>query len=300
MSVGEMFTQEFWDNRYGGSERVWSGNPNPQLLAYGSGLTPGAALDVGCGEGADAIWLAARGWKVTGVDISPVGLERAAAHAAAASETIAARIDWRHVDLFADEFEPSGAFDLVSSHYLHLPPAVRERSVGRLASAVPPAAPCWWFSIIRWTWRSPACDRTCPSCSARPRNSPSCSTAPVGRSWPQIRRGARCATGMASWSQRTTPCSTPGGATDPRPIGPQAGRGTRTTGDSHRQTRHLCRRSTPTYSRPSTRRLDKHAGGDRHAGPMRQEPSPRSRKMIVAIVSPVRPRPPLFASVGAC
>src|SRR5947209_4189756 len=103
MSVGEMFTQEFWDNRYGGSERVWSGNPNPQLLVYGSDLTPGSGLDVGCGEGADAIWLAARGWMVTGVDISPVGLERAAAHAAAAGDAIAARIEWRRTDLFADE-----------------------------------------------------------------------------------------------------------------------------------------------------------------------------------------------------
>lgn len=138
MSVGEMFTQEFWDSRYSGSERVWSGNPNPQLLAYGSGLTPGSGLDVGCGEGADAIWLAARGWKVTGVDISPVGLERAAVHAAAAGDAIAARIEWRHADLFADDVEPFGAFDLVSSHYLHLPPAVRERSVCRLASAVLP------------------------------------------------------------------------------------------------------------------------------------------------------------------
>jgi SAM-dependent methyltransferase len=138
MSVAEMFTQEFWDNRYGASERVWSGNPNPQLLACGSGLTPGSGLDVGCGEGADAIWLAARGWKVTGVDISPVGLERAAAHAAAASEAIAARIQWRHADLFADDVEPFGAFDLVSSHYLHLPPAVRDRAIGRLASAVLP------------------------------------------------------------------------------------------------------------------------------------------------------------------
>ena len=93
---------------------------------------------MGCGEGADAIWLAARGWKVTGVDISPVGLERAAVHAAAAGDAIAARIEWRHADLFADDVEPFGAFDLVSSHYLHLPPAVRERSVCRLASAVLP------------------------------------------------------------------------------------------------------------------------------------------------------------------
>jgi len=138
MSVGEIFTQEFWDDRYGGSTRVWSGNPNAQLVAYGSGLAPGSGLDVGCGEGADAIWRAALGWKGTGVDISPVGLKRAGAHAAAAGEAIAKRIEWRHADLFADDVEPFGAFDLVSSHYLHLPPAVRKRSLGRLASAVLP------------------------------------------------------------------------------------------------------------------------------------------------------------------
>lgn len=225
MSVGEMFTQEFWDNRYGDSERVWSGNPNPQLLAYGSGLTPGSALDVGCGEGADAVWLAARGWMVTGVDISPVGLGRAAAQAAAASEAIVARIEWRHADLFANAVEPFGAFDLVSSHYLHLPPAVRERAIGRLASAVLTGGSLLVVQHHPLDLAVPGLRPNAPELSAQPRTSPTCWTPAAGRSSPPIRRGARCAAATASWSQRTTPCSMLGGATDPPPAGvPQARR----------------------------------------------------------------------------
>jgi SAM-dependent methyltransferase len=133
-----MFTREFWDERYGGSESVWSGHPNPQLVAQASALAPGSALDVGCGEGADAIWLAERGWTVVGVDVSPVGLDRAADHAAQAGAVIAARIDWREADLFAEDVEPFGAYELVNSQYLHLPPEVRERGLGRLAASVAP------------------------------------------------------------------------------------------------------------------------------------------------------------------
>ena len=79
--AGEMFGAGFWDERYRSAERVWSGNPNPQLVAEVAGRAPGLALDVGCGEGADAIWLARAGWMVVGADISGVALERAARHA---------------------------------------------------------------------------------------------------------------------------------------------------------------------------------------------------------------------------
>jgi hypothetical protein len=57
----QWFSQEFWDVRYSG-EPVWSGSPNPLLVRYAADLTPGAALDVGSGEGADVLWLASRGW----------------------------------------------------------------------------------------------------------------------------------------------------------------------------------------------------------------------------------------------
>lgn len=138
MSIRDMFTQEFWDDRYAGREHVWSGRPNPQLIEQASELAPGTALDVGCGEGADAVWLAERGWTVTGVDISPVGLSRAAEHAAQAGTAIAARISWLQADLFAEDAEPFGAYELVTSQYLHMPPELRERALRRLAESVAP------------------------------------------------------------------------------------------------------------------------------------------------------------------
>jgi SAM-dependent methyltransferase len=134
----DMFTQAFWDDRYSGRTRVWSGRPNPYLLTEAGDLTPGHAIDVGCGEGADAVWLAQRGWEVTGADVSPVGLERAARNAETVGADVAARISWRQVDLFADEWAPLGSYDLVTSQYLHLPPDVREQSMQRLGDAVVP------------------------------------------------------------------------------------------------------------------------------------------------------------------
>ncbi|WP_338037967.1 class I SAM-dependent methyltransferase [Nocardiopsis halophila] len=65
-----------WDDRYSSEERLFSGNPNGVLVAEVEGLAPGRALDLGCGEGADAVWLAERGWHVAAVDISQVALDR--------------------------------------------------------------------------------------------------------------------------------------------------------------------------------------------------------------------------------
>ncbi|MCW3064173.1 MAG: class SAM-dependent methyltransferase [Solirubrobacterales bacterium] len=133
-----MFTQEFWDERYRGDRTLWSGRPNPQLVARAATLTPASALDVGCGEGADVMWLAERGWTVTGADVSPVALTRAAARAAEAGPVTAARIQWRHVDLFSEDFEPFDVYHLVNSQYLHFPPQERDRALQRLAAAVSP------------------------------------------------------------------------------------------------------------------------------------------------------------------
>src|ERR1039458_7951812 len=77
-----MFTEQFWDERYRSRDHLWSGQPNQRLVEEVAGAAPGHALDVGCGEGGDAIWLARQGWTVTGVDVSSVALQRAAAHAA--------------------------------------------------------------------------------------------------------------------------------------------------------------------------------------------------------------------------
>jgi len=134
------FTQEFWDDRYGsagGSGRLWSGQPNTQLVAQASGLAPGTALDAGCGEGADAIWLARRGWTVTAVDVSAVALERAAAAAAAAGDDLARRISWQRVDLLSWDPGPD-RFDLVSAQYMYLPEPALAAMQRRLAAAVRP------------------------------------------------------------------------------------------------------------------------------------------------------------------
>ncbi|MEU0693190.1 class I SAM-dependent methyltransferase [Streptomyces niveus] len=129
--------QEFWDSRYGESDRIWSGRPNTVLVGEVTGLEPGRALDLGCGEGADSIWLAGQGWRVTAVDISGVALARAGRHAATADAGVADRIDWQRHDL-AVSF-PAGAFDLVSAQFLHSPGDMpRERILRKAAAAVAP------------------------------------------------------------------------------------------------------------------------------------------------------------------
>jgi SAM-dependent methyltransferase len=127
----------WWDELYGSRERVWSGAANAALVRLAADLTPGTALDLGCGEGGDAVWLAARGWQVTAVDISTVALARAAAHAVEAG--VADRIDWQRHDL-AVSF-PAGSYDLVSAHFLHAPAELgmpRERVLLAAAAAVAP------------------------------------------------------------------------------------------------------------------------------------------------------------------
>lgn len=83
---------EFWEQRYAGRP-VWSGNPNPILVDVLAGISPGRALDLGCGEGADAVWLASQGWDVVGIDVSPTATARAAAAAAAAGVAASTRFE---------------------------------------------------------------------------------------------------------------------------------------------------------------------------------------------------------------
>jgi SAM-dependent methyltransferase len=134
--LSAMYSQRFWDERYGSAPALWSRSPNHQLVEQVTDLTPGTALDVGCGEGADALWLAGRGWHVTALDISPVALARAAEHAAAAGPEIAARITWEQADLLT--WSPRSQVDLVSAQFLHLPPEPAVQVQARLAAAVRP------------------------------------------------------------------------------------------------------------------------------------------------------------------
>jgi SAM-dependent methyltransferase len=132
---GPLFGAEFWDERYRSAGRVWSGRPNPQLVAEVAGLAPGRAFDVGCGEGADAVWLARAGWAVVAADISGVALERAAGHARDAGPDVAARIEWRQADLFAQPPERDG-YDLVSAQFIQLPLDQRTALFTALTAAV--------------------------------------------------------------------------------------------------------------------------------------------------------------------
>jgi SAM-dependent methyltransferase len=123
-----------WDARY--SERdgaMWSGRPNGRLVAEVAGLTPGRALDVGCGEGADAIWLARRGWTVTAIDISDVAVRRARE----AGELAGAAVDWVRGDALETPF-PARSFDLVSLLYPALPKAAGEPAAQTLLDTVRP------------------------------------------------------------------------------------------------------------------------------------------------------------------
>jgi SAM-dependent methyltransferase len=129
MHVPDVTDQAFWDNLYLEKDKRWSGNPNPQLVAEVSDLPPSTALDVGCGEGADAIWLAERGWQVTGVDVSSVALDRAKEHST--------EVKWLHLDM-TEEPAP-GTYDLVTASYLHLKPRADMLLIHkRIAEAVAP------------------------------------------------------------------------------------------------------------------------------------------------------------------
>lgn len=131
--AGHDETERFWEEHYRRRGRVWSGRPNAVLVDVVGSLPAGRALDLGCGEGGDAIWLASRGWHVTAVDVSATALDRTAAHATDAG--VERRIDLQRHDL--GRSFPAGAFNLVSAHYLQSPVAFpRDRVLRAAAGAV--------------------------------------------------------------------------------------------------------------------------------------------------------------------
>lgn len=133
----------FWDDVYAGRPAAEGPRPNARLTetVTGLGLPPGEALDLGCGEGGDALWLAGQGWRVTAVDISAVAVERLTALARAQAlgdRVLAARHD-------VQESFPPGEFDLVCAHYLHTPSVWTGRpSCDRPLMRCGPAGGCWW------------------------------------------------------------------------------------------------------------------------------------------------------------
>ena len=125
----------FWESRYRESDRAWSGRANAALERETALLAPGTALDLGSGEGGDALWLAHNGWSVTAVDIAPTALARG--EAIAQAEGLVDRIRWICADLAT--WQPEGPFDLVTAHFLQSPVELpREVILRRAAATVAP------------------------------------------------------------------------------------------------------------------------------------------------------------------
>lgn len=150
--TGTMTAAEFWEDRYAGTDKVWSGRVNEVLTDVAGELPPGRALDLGCGEGGDAVWLARQGWTVTGVDLSPTAVARGRAAAAAACLP-QDRLRLVAADLAAWTTEES--YDLVTASFLQSWPVEIPRAEilrratsfvatgGRLLVVAHAAAPSW-------------------------------------------------------------------------------------------------------------------------------------------------------------
>jgi SAM-dependent methyltransferase len=127
-------SRERWDERYGTEELKWSADPNDFLVEEVDSLAPGRALDIACGQGRNAVWLASKGWRVTGVDFSRVGLAKAQRLAADRG----VEVTWVEADAVA-WLPPAASFDLVIVMYLHLPAEQRRQVLAHAASALAPA-----------------------------------------------------------------------------------------------------------------------------------------------------------------
>ncbi|XOV85184.1 MAG: SAM-dependent methyltransferase [bacterium] len=122
-----------WDARYRTSAMAWSAEPNAVFAEIVRGLPPGSALDVACGEGRHALWLAERGWQVTAVDFSAVGLDKAQQWAAQRGQTV----DWLQRDV-TQSMSDLGVFDLVAVIFLHTDPQSREAWFAEVRHCVAP------------------------------------------------------------------------------------------------------------------------------------------------------------------
>jgi len=135
LDASALHSPEFWDERYAGRDPVWSGKVNQRLVEQTRHLAPGVALDIGCGEGGDAVWLARQGWTVTAVDVSTVVIDKARAQAdAALPADVTARITWQQADVRT--WQPPPGFDLVSLQFVHLTVPLLQEAQARWAAAV--------------------------------------------------------------------------------------------------------------------------------------------------------------------
>lgn len=147
--------EQFWEQHYRGRHGAWSGRANAVLVDIAGPLPTGTALDLGCAEGGDAIWLAARGWQVTGVDVSATALERASRHARDAG--VADRVTFQRHDL--TRTFPDGRFDLVTAQYLQSPVAFPRAAVLQAASRAVASGGLLLVvdhaSVAPWSWADP-------------------------------------------------------------------------------------------------------------------------------------------------
>ncbi len=131
--MNEETMQSMWDDRYREQTAMWGSEPNRFLVEAVADLTPGTALDLGCGQGRNAIWLAGHGFTVTGFDLSPVAVEQATAAAVAAGVDV----EFAAVDLTT--WDPDGReWDLVVLAYVHVPEVMRRAVHAAAARAVAP------------------------------------------------------------------------------------------------------------------------------------------------------------------
>ena len=135
----ESGTAEAWNERYATRGMVWGTQPNRFLAEYATGLTPRRILDLGCGQGRNAVWLATQGHRVTGIDLSPVAIDQ--------SRTLAAdhavEVHFEVANVVEDWMPPTGAFDLVILSYLQLPPHDRRVAHAKATQAVAPGGTIW-------------------------------------------------------------------------------------------------------------------------------------------------------------
>jgi len=125
--------REKWNERYGTDELVWRAEPNRFLVEEVERLTPGRALDLACGEGRNAVWLASQGWKVVGMDFSSAGLAKGRRMA----DERGVEVTWVEADAVS-WIPPRSGFDLVVLMYLQLPYDQRRAALGHAAAALAP------------------------------------------------------------------------------------------------------------------------------------------------------------------